>query len=212
MRHDAILSDMKQLAKEYGVVIINKDKDWLMSRIQRLMFWNPRVEHFTFILFNRIYFPQWILETPSVMWPVLAHELVHREDDLILKMGYLFPQILASLSLLSLFSFFSLWFLLSLLFLGFLAPIPSKWRKDSEMRALCANLLGDWYKGYQPNLKFYVSYFTESTYYFMWPYEEDVLKELTERFEKVKDGKIFEEIPVLGRVNQILEKHRGLPL
>lgn len=94
----------------------------------------------TTTLYPVVYFPNqsWVSETPGRGWQILAHEYVHLWDRKHIGRSftwrYLTPQIAALGSLMALMSFWSLWFLLALVLLVALAPWPSPYRRDVELR------------------------------------------------------------------------------
>lgn len=112
---------------------------------------------------------------------LLAHELRHAADKkkngaIPHMLGYLFPQILALLSLLAILAFWNLDWLWSLLFLIFLAPIPSPTRTNIEKRGYCTSVFGYfWVWGTAEDaLPWAIKQFTGPSYYFMWPFEKNV--------------------------------------
>lgn len=148
-----------------------------------------------------VYFPnkEKLLEFQSAYANVLAHELVHMKDQqrtgkVVHFFRYGSPQIFALLSLLSVLAFVSPWFLLCLLFLGCLAPIPSSSRKNIEMDGYEMSLaMTYWRTGHigDADIEWAASQFTGPAYYFMWPFEEEVLEELKPRAIRIRTGQVM---------------------
>lgn len=143
---------------------------------------------------------------------ILAHELVHmidRKKNGVLghDLPYAFPQILAVLSLLSLGAIWNLWFLVFLVFLLALAPLPSPGRKNVEMRGYTMSMAVFYWRYAtiaEEDFDWYAKHFSGPTYYFMWPWHKDAVKELKTRFEAVRSGSILLE-PVFRKVYDIVK-------
>ena len=112
------------------------------------------------LFFNRDYMTNHVTTIyPTVAWPnerslsrnwkrsftVLLHERAHLLDwqdrKVWFPVSYLLPQLFALGALGALLAPLSLWFLLCLVFLVFLAPFPSRWREDWELRGHEANVV-----------------------------------------------------------------------
>lgn len=142
---------------------------------------------------NTIWVPRTFgLRTAKNMLEIIAHELIHIRDKnkwtpVLYAIAYLTPQILALLALLSIF--FSNWWLLCLLFL---LPLPSIKRTYLELQAYRLNILFTKYvekadeEQMKRNVEWYANQFTESYYYFMWPFKAHIISLLsnTEKYEK----------------------------
>lgn len=144
-----------------------------------------------------VYLPDdlWVSESRETII-LLAHELRHVTDrqqrgSLWYALAYLFPQILALLSLLSLVS---IWdgkpWLLFLCCLVFLAPIPAFGRTDIEKRGYTISLLGYlWVYGTADDMIGWAArQFTSSNYYFMWPFEKSLKEDFTAKLRAVKSS------------------------
>lgn len=189
--------EIKKQAPKFEVRFKNESK--LMKIIDKILFFNHIFMTNYITTIGEI--PYWpsrdkYESDPDASFDVLAHEFVHIMDyklhPVSFTSGYLFPQILAfpgvvfALLLpvfitLMCFSIMSPWWLLMLLFLGFLAPMPSPGRKKSEIRGYGMSFrLRMWRYGQISNEKFESSVraFTGPNYYYMWPYEKEVRKEL----------------------------------
>jgi len=126
------------------------------------------------------------LEDGHSVIEILAHETVHEHDRKRLgtvpfTLAYLFPQILAVLSLLSIFAIWNLHWLLCLFFLLFLAPLPALGRAWIEVRGYKTNVSLGRLKGWDPALTSYSiikSNFTSANYYFMMPFFDWTSKRL----------------------------------
>jgi hypothetical protein len=179
-----------------------KDSSPLMKFICALMFLNPkfRTQYVTTIK-NTVYFPsEKYLETMNqgTLLGVLVHEFVHTQDNknILFYLKYLFPQILAPISLL--LCFINVWVGLAL-FILFLLPLPAPGRTALELRGytgtwitLSQLLTGDRLEVvkvlFQENVN---KEFTGGAYYFMWPF--GVKNRLSKLIEKVESGEVYKE-------------------
>jgi hypothetical protein len=96
-------------------------------------------------------------------------------------LGFLFPQILATLALLSLLAFYDPFLLLFLPALLFTAPLPAPFRTGSEIRGYGMNLRVAVWQDRQVTaelLERYADAFTTSAYYYMCPSRKLVLERL----------------------------------
>lgn len=183
---DLLQIKIKQRAPEFEIRYKNEDR-W-MKLLGKILFFNKRfMEGFVTTIGSKVYWPsrKMFNEFPDHSFVTLAHEYVHVMDNqkspAKFKLGYLFPQILAALSLFSILAFISLWFLFFLAFLIFLAPIPAPFRKNSELRGYGMSIKArNWlYGGIDDStMDHYVNQFTSGNYYYMWPFENNVRKEL----------------------------------
>jgi hypothetical protein len=91
------------------------------------------------------------------------------------NLKYLSPQILALLGLLGfIFKPFLIFFLLA-------APIPAYWRSRIELKGYGMNLFLTKKLGKEideEDMEYYIDSFTDSSYYFMWPFKRCVRREL----------------------------------
>lgn len=129
---------------------------------------------------------------------VVTHECQHILDDeqnpVLFKVSYLFPQVLA---LLSLFAILAIWWpmwLLALLCLLFLTPLPAYWRYKWELNGYRTSILFNRYYG--RNSRRTETWITEQitgpNYYFAWPFKAWVLNELKD--ESFLDEPRYQEI------------------
>ncbi len=124
--------------------IKTKNQSWLMRLIG--VFSNEFYEDVTTVLGTTIYFPANSELHPLVALRIAMHEYVHmvdrkNEKKYMFELKYLFPQILAALSILGIFAFWNIWFLTFLFFLLFLVPgIPANYRTRMEANAYTLSL------------------------------------------------------------------------
>jgi hypothetical protein len=188
MSYDVKLEKLKSKIKERvpEFEMMYKSDSKLMRVLGKIMFFAPGfMDSVTTTLGKKVYMGNNFKNTdPLNTFVTLSHEYVHVMDyvkkPIRFVLGYAFPQILALLSLLSFLAFFSPWFLLCLLFLLFLAPVPAPFRKDVEVRGYGMSIKQtNWIyrECNEQEMERYVSKFSGSTYYFMWPFKS-VRKEL----------------------------------
>jgi hypothetical protein len=193
------LEKVTKLGKEkYRLEVKFKDESLFMKILGKILFFNPRfMTNYTTTIGNTVYFAnrKWLAENEDSAAHVLAHELIHIKDSeevgfLLFSYTYLFPQVLALLSLFAIFS--SLWWLLCLLFL---APVPSPIRTYWELRgyaitdATCYRSTGrftdiDWMAGQ----------FTSGSYFFMWPFADDIRSRIEANRQLIKQGQLSNKI------------------
>lgn len=187
-RLQALERRIKELVPSFEVRF--KDESNFMKLLSKILFFTKGfMTNFITTIGTKVYFTsrKEYLADPANSFRVLAHEFVH-VYDFVLKpvrftLGYVFPQILASLALLSVLAFLSPYFLLSLIFLLCLAPIPSPTRKNSEMRGYGMSLKVHQWRGASPDfLDWYATVsadnFVNSNYWYMYPFRDAVEKEL----------------------------------
>lgn len=127
-----------------------------------------------------------MIEEPSRIVEILAHETVHEYDRKRLgtvpfTLLYLFPQILAIFSLLAVLAFWNMNWLTCLFFLLFLLPIPAPGRAWLEVRGYKTNMSLGRLKGWDPNLlsfRIIRDNFMSVNYYYMMPIFEWTAKRL----------------------------------
>jgi len=162
-----------------------KDSSWLMKLLGKLLFFNKAfMTDYITTIGSTIYFPstEWVANhSRSGLIEIVAHELVHirqaQNNQLKFSLLYLFPQILAILSVLCV-----LWWP-ALLFLLCLLPLPAYFRKQYEAEAYMVSLCV--HKDYlekkglsQKEIEFKLQIkaqaineqFTGSGYWYMWPF------------------------------------------
>lgn len=206
--------ELEKLAREKGILITTKEESLLMRIIDKILFFNRQfMESFITTIGSTIYFPKNIMEDDFSFCMVTPHEMVHAEDmktRLFTGILYLMPQLLSVFSLLSLFSFINLFNLLWLLFLVFLLPMPSPWRKNFEMRGFAMTMACmEWRKekegeGHLERPPEYIKkYFTGPLYYYMWPFEEDVERELEKWLKEIHEKDISRKIKIAADIEKI---------
>ncbi|NDC23033.1 MAG: hypothetical protein EBZ49_02725 [Proteobacteria bacterium] len=161
------------------VMLFNKDIDTGYITVINGQCWFPK----DYFLSDGSFDP----ERAAGVIPVLAHETIHEFDrkrlgTLSFTLAYLFPQILASLSLLSVLAAVNPAWLLCLFFLLFLTPIPAPGRAWLEIRGYKTNLSIAKLCGWDTNLysfKIIQDHFVSPSYYYMMPIRSWVSKHLT---------------------------------
>ena len=190
---------VSQLGKEkYGLQVGYKDESLFMKILGKILFFNPKfMTNYTTTIGKTVYFAnrKWVQENEDSAAHVLAHELVHISDSeeagsVLFSYTYLFPQILALLSLLAIWS--SLWWLLCL---AFLAPLPSPTRTYWELRGY-AMTDATYYKsaGQFTDIDWMAGQFTTGAYLFMWPFANDIRDRIENNRELIKQGKLATKI------------------
>lgn len=115
---------------------------------------------------------------------VVAHEVQHildeKEQGIWFKVGYLFPQVLAALSLLAVFGIWSpswLWWLLCLLLM---APLPAYWRYKAELNGYRTFIVFDKFHGRDSaeTYKQTIDQLSGPSYYFAWSFKSWIEKDL----------------------------------
>lgn len=193
------LEKVTKLGEEkYGLQVKFKDESPFMKLLGKILFFNPKfMTNYTTTIGNTVYFAnrKWLEENQESAAHVLAHELVHIRDSneagsFIFSYTYLFPQCLALLSLLAIFS--SWWWLLCL---AFLAPLPSPFRAYWELRGY-AITDATYYKssGQFTDTAWMSGQFTSASYFFMWPFKEDIEWRILENRQLIVDGKLSSKI------------------
>ena len=185
---DALQVKIKERAPNFEILF--KDQNRFMKFIGKLLFFNKGfMTRFITTIKEKVYWTtkEQFEEYPRGSFITLAHEYVHVMDYVArpvrFLLGYLFPQVLAVFSLLALLAFVSPWFLLCLLSLLALTPSPAPFRKVAEMRGYGMSLkASSWLQGpiSEEQINRYADQFTTSAYFFMWPFEKNVKKELNE--------------------------------
>ena len=196
--------------EKYGIEIKFKDESFFMKILSFTLFFNPRFKtNYITTIGKKIYFPsqQWLKENRDSASRVLAHEYVHVLDSIeagsfIFSYSYLFPQVLATLSLCSLSG--NLWWLLSLLFL---LPIPAPMRCHYELRgyamsdAVSYKVFGEFLP-----IDFIEKQFLTSAYYYMWPFKHDIHNRILANRDLIKKGALNQKIEKSSEILACFEK------
>jgi hypothetical protein len=148
---------------------------------------------------------------PNHAIKILAHETVHEYDRKRLgtvpfTLIYLFPQVLAVLSLLAVLALWNPHWLLCLFFLLFLTPIPAPGRAWLEVRGYKTNMSLGRLKGWDPNLlSFQIvrNNFMSGNYYFMMPFFGWTAKRLLDFTHESED--IYAKIIIWYKSNAMEE-------
>ena len=183
---NALQVKIKERVPEFEIIF--KDQSGFMKFIGKLLFFNKTfMTNYITTIGKKVYWPsKENFEKSSLgSFITLSHEYVHIMDyaanPVKFVLGYLFPQIISILAVFSVFAFISPWFLLFLVFLLSLVPFPAPFRKEAEMRGYGMSVkLRSWLNGSvsEHQINSYVSNFSSSAYYFMWPFEKNVKNEL----------------------------------
>lgn len=180
--------------------IVPKSQSRLMKVLGPILrLFNKNFDDYNTTIGSTMYIPERNLlpEADQVaVTEVYMHESVHAFDNkrlgakgLVFKAAYLFPQILALLSLLATAAFFAsnLW-LLWLLALLFLAPIPAYFRMRLEVRGyktstMLANYLYDLKTLEQQKFirDMVVEQLTTGLYYWCWPFASQIDKHMKDQ-------------------------------
>jgi hypothetical protein len=201
-------------ARYPGFEVLPKEDSTAMKILDKILFFTPDfMTRFTTTMGSKVYAPAQRRSSPT-FWKTIAHELVHIHDKTHAPLGmfgfgfwYLVPQILAAFALLAIpLAFVSLHFLWLLLLLPLAAPIPSMGRTHYEMRGYAMSMaVNYWRYGsvQQHQIDHNVKNFIGPAYYFMWPFESGVRKQLDEWVDKMEDGSILED-PIFKDVHDLL--------
>ena len=187
-----------------------KNESLLMKIISKILFFNKSFfTSFVTTLGNTVYFPsrENLERRGRGAILTLGHEFIHTYDFKkytypLFSFLYLFPQSLAPFMLL--FSFVY-WWLGIILFLACLAPLPAPWRTYFEVRGYAVSLLvlnrSKLKQGLSANKRRHYLlelskniniHFTNSSYYFMWPF--GVSKKLEKISNKIVSDEFNEKI------------------
>ena len=197
--------------KEHGVKIKFKNESSFMKVLGWILFFNPRfMTKYTTIIGTTAYFPsrKYLEENPGPPSWVFCHELVHMSDakqfgSTLFNLSYLFPQCLAIFSLLSFV--IGPWALLALLFL---LPIPALFRTRWELRGYAMTDAVTLHEtGHFTNIGWMSGQFTTGAYYFMWPFEKQLKREIQNNRRLILDNRLHEKIP---EANDILKAFSGV--
>ena len=213
--------DLKDAAKDYfpNLEIKYKNESIFMKILSKILFFKPDfMTSYSTKVGDTIYFPnkKSVQLRPISAVIILMHELVHMYDErkigkLTFLLSYLFPQILSPMCLILLFWFS--WKIVLLLALLFLTPIPAIFRAHFEKRAYLSSLyvfkvLGDKFN-FDPKLeiqaKTYISYFKNSSYYFMWLFSS-IEREFDQAIVKINLGNRPYEDPIFDMIDDLINK------
>lgn len=190
-RFDALVSKMKERLPTSSIKY--KDESTFMEKLDKVLFFNKAfMTCYTTTIDTTVYFPtrKEVEANKGRFFYTLCHEYVHAWDannsPVLFNVGYLFPQILALLSLGAFLAFINIWFLLFLFALLFLAPIPSPSRTWAELRGYGMSCkVEKWKFGKVDKICFdsRIRSFIGPGYYFMWPFKKCVRAELRKYIE-----------------------------
>tara|TARA_A100001515_G_scaffold8967_1_gene7499 strand:- start:598 stop:1245 length:648 start_codon:yes stop_codon:yes gene_type:complete len=185
-----------------GFEIKSKQDSLLMKILSYLVFFNKKfMTSFVTTAYPKVYVPQlpWKEGEHIGAIATLAHEYVHLSDRK--RMGWLFnllyisPQVLFVFGLLS---FYSLWFML---FFLFILPIPSIGRAWLEFRAYRMTMACYyWLSDYELPTDWLARYFTNSSYYWMFPFKKYISNKFKEALVDIKKDKLTPELLEIKKV------------
>ena len=204
-----LISELEARIKDQisGYESIPKSQSKLQILISKVLFFNKEYQtRFTTTLYPKVYLADEISgRTDFGVFRILSHEYVHLNDAhrnlAWFSASYLFPQLLALISILSLLFFVDLKFLYFLFALFFAAPWPAYFRRKIEMRGYSMNMAIEyWTKGYISieTKKWIEEQFTGWNYYKMWTSSEDVIRDI-------------KQAEMLIRTNAIIKGPEGVP-
>lgn len=184
--------------RKYDLKIAYKNESTLMWILGKILFFNSKfMTNYITTIGSTVYFPsrESVAKDRMSAATVLAHELVHITDSrevssFIFSYTYLFPQVISLLSVLALFST-KLW----LLCLLFLLPIPSPTRAYWELRgyamtdAVTYKISKSFFE-----MEFISRQFVTSSYYFMWPFKQDIEHRIELNRSLISAGMLFKKI------------------
>lgn len=160
-----------------------KNESTFMKFLGKILFFNPKfMTDYTTTIGSTIYFTnrEYVNNQSAEATTVLCHELAHVNDAQqlgkpIFFLGYLFPQLLALLSIIFLFVF---GWKLALIFSLFVLPFPAYFRMLIEKRGYFVSLYVVAQLTKKANISInlrdeanrFTHYFKDASYYFMWPF------------------------------------------
>jgi hypothetical protein len=207
-----ILDDVISYGKnQFDLKIAFKDTSFLMKFLGVFLFFNKKfMTSYTTTIGRTVYFPseQWMTSNRNRAARVLAHELTHIRDskesgNLVFSYGYVFPQILSTISISFLLT--NNW--LSLLFLLFLLPVPSPTRSFWELRGYAiSDMVAFEQTGIFSPIENVIQQFVSSSYYFMWPFKSSLTKEIEENRKLIVEGRLSEKIDIANDLRVIFSK------
>jgi len=198
------LQEFVDYARQYipKFKIAFKDKSKFMKLLSVILFFLPSfMTRYTTTIGYTVYFPSEtnLDKNPEGNLRVLAHEFVHMMDykkyNILFSLGYIFPHIFAVFSLFALMaiSFSNLW-LLSLLMLLLALPLPAYFRMYFELRGYTMSAAFNVWTGSNfPKEDWLLSIFAGSSYYFMWPFKDNMKKRMVVMFDRIKDDSILQD-------------------
>lgn len=211
-----IYQNMLGLVEESGAKVRLKSSSPLMKIIGVLLYPFNRtfMTRYTTTIGSTIYVPKHPRRHNELSHlssaRTLAHELVHvfdyQRQPFWFVVSYLLPQILSLLALLAVLSIWiqpMIWFLV---FLAFLAPFPSHWRTYWEVRGYSMSAAFNYWAGLTETVdpSRYYDAFVGSSYYFMWPFRDDVAERFIPYVEETEEDLLFQSIPTALLVQEAL--------
>jgi len=214
---EQMYQEMRIFAQHQGAIFQRKRTSRFMHFLAKILFFNKRfMDSYTTTIGNTIYLSEKAMDGLHVVsdTSLLAHELTHVSDyqksPLLYSVKYLFPQILAALSLLAFLGFVSLWFLFFLLFLLALLPWPAYWRMQYELRGYTISEAVLYWYGIRskPELSTRINSFLEWGYYRMWPFPENLKRRFAVMERKILNNELFPSFPWAPDFCLIVQRNR----
>lgn len=190
------------LEEKVGIRIVEKKTSRFMKLLSYVLFFNKQfMDGYITTIGRTVYWPDMDVrfgDDPPGDAATLAHECQHAIDGkslpVLYEIAYISLQVFAVLALLSLLSIaLSPYWFIAVLFLLLLTPLPSVGRMVIETRANGAGMaFWIWYRGNvsdgwrDSRVQMYVG----PSYYFMWPFRNDVLRRLAKLESKIRSGKL----------------------
>jgi len=215
------ISDLREKIEKYAayrdISVEVKEESKLMKIIAKILFFNPKfMTDYITTIGSTVYFPREDISNDVTVWEVLPHEMIHADDSR--RLGplfgflYLFPQILAILSLLAFGALGgNLNWLYWLLFLPCVAPIPAYWRMKYEMRAYGMTMAIKYWmncEGTENKMKppsYIVKQFLGQWYYWMFPFRGYVEKELAWWLDQIERDTLRNHLPFVDDIHQMVK-------
>lgn len=193
--------------KLWGVTIVEKSESRFMRVLAVVLFFNRGfMTDYVTTIRKKVYWPN-ADKVNGGDFATLFHEAQHafdfQKNSFWFVSSYLFPQVLAILSVFSFLAIMgnALW-LFSLLWLLALLPLPSIMRTYWELRGYSCTMAYElWTRGEVPDyVKEHIEKkFTSSSYYFMWPFLRSVEEQLFEVEERIREGELTEVQRLTGK-------------
>lgn len=213
--------DLLATAQQYfpSLQIKYKNKSLLMKFLGILLFFNKGfMTNYTTTIGSTIYLPNsnFVKLRPVSGAVVFMHELTHLYDQkrigyFFFMFSYLWPQILV---LPAFFLFLISWKIALPVILLLCAPLPAYFRMKYEKRAYLSSLYAIQKLGvkldFKPHLetqsKYFIQYFSDNNYYYMWPFGNSVSKHFVQAIKQIQRGERPFQDPVFDMLDDLITK------
>ncbi len=203
-----------------GFEIRYKDESGFMQFLGYMLWLFNRefMTRFTTTIGTKVYFPSRAVVNarPRAYWKTLAHEYVHildyQDHKAWFTVSYLLPQLGAVLAVLAIGAVISPWFFLSLVAIIALAPWPSPWRTDWEMRGYTMSLAVNYwrYGSVSEYTKEWIGgHFWGWNYYKMAWRKNKVRKGIDRAVDRIVTGGVLTDGPAYRDVLDVLNASEG---